>query len=444
MALPVTESERGLSQLRMNDGGLSDEDSSPDRPLRLLLVTTRDIGRRATGRIVVLRTHANALASLGHDVTIAVVAPRPPEDSPWTRRFRTEHVRSPRLLSVALSALGALTFGRLSLNECLFVDRSVRRQVARLVDDVSADVVVLDSLRLFPAIAGGRVPVVVDLDDTLSLRYERFRKTARNDPTAVLGFASARIPRPLRAVVGRAAVLLLGWESRRVATRELAVCASVAAVSLVSHYEAHLLQQRATRHVAWLPPAVTIPEQPVTQNDGLVFLGGLDYLPNLQALRFYRDEVLPRLDPADPRHVLHVVGHCPETARKELDVPGIVLHGYVADLHAALSRRALVAPLVAGGGVKLKVLDGMAHGLPVVGMLGAFEGLDLPADVGVRAESGEELADHVREIAADPARCRHLGLRARSVVRETFSLGAATGRWAELLDGLSDQGLLDR
>lgn len=421
---------------RGGGNGLAVEDPVSDGPLRVLLITTRDIGQRTTGRMVVLRTHADALASLGHEVTVAVVAPRPPDDSSWTRRFRTDHVRSPRLPSVALSALVALTLGRRSLNECLFVDRSVRRRVTRLIGQVSADVVVLDSLRLFSAVGGARVPVVVDLDDMLSLRYERLRATARNDPAAVLGFAAARIPRPLRTVAGRLAVLMLGWESRRVAARELAVCTSATAVSLVSHSEAHLLQQRAARHVAWLPPAVPIPPHPVEQNDGLVFLGGLDYLPNLQALRFYRDEVLPGLDPADPRHVLHVIGHCPENARKELDVPGIVLHGYVADLHVALSRRALVAPLVAGGGVKLKVLDGMAHGLPVVGMPGAFEGLGLPDDVGMRAESGKELAARVREAAADPARCRRLGLRSRSLVTENFSLGAATRRWAELLEGL--------
>ncbi|MBB3087073.1 glycosyltransferase [Geodermatophilus sabuli] len=407
------------------------------RALRVLFVTTRDIGQRATGRIVVLRTHAEALAALGHEVTVAVVSPRPPQDSRWTRRFRTEHVRSPRLPSVALSALRALTFGEKSLNESLFVDGTVRRRVTELVEDVAADVVVLDSLRLSTAVVDVRAPVVVDLDDLLSVRYERLRTTARSDPGAVLGFAAARVPGPLRGLAARGAVRLLGWEARRIAAREVEVSASAAAVSLVSRTEADLLARRTGRHVEWLPPAVPVPAEPVEPRDGLVFLGGLDYLPNLQALRFYRDEVLPHLDPGDPLHVLHVVGHCPDDVRAELDVPGIVLHGYVDDLHEALGRRLLVAPLVAGGGVKLKVLDGMAHGLPVAGTPGAFEGLGLPDGVALRAEDGVQLAALVRELAADPARCHEVGLRARSVVREEFSAAAAARRWAALLDRLS-------
>lgn len=403
------------------------------RPLRVLLVTTRDIGQRATGRIVVLRTHAEALAALGHEVTVAVVAPRRPADSTWTRRFRTVHVRSPRMPSVAVSALRALTVGRGSLNEALFVDRGVRRRVGRLAADARPDVVVLDSLRLHSSVPDVTAPVVVDLDDLLSVRYERLRTTARRDPHAVLGFAAARVPAALRTPAARAAVLLLGWEARRMAARELQVTAAADAVSLVSRTEAAQLAARTGRDVAWLPPAVPVPELPAEPADGLVFLGGLDYLPNLQALRFYRDEVLPRLDPADPRHVLHVLGHCPDDARAELDVPGIVLHGYADDLRAALGRRLLVAPLVAGGGVKLKVLDGMAHGLPVAGTPGAFEGLGLPDELALQATDGAGLAALVTELAGDPERCRAVGLRARTVVRRDFTTEAAARRWAALL-----------
>jgi hypothetical protein len=403
----------------------------------VLLVTTRDIGQRATGRIVVLRTHAEALAALGHEVTVAVVAPAPPGESRWTRRFPTVHVRSPRLPSVVVSALRALTVGRGSLNEALFVDAGVRRRVTGLVTSTGADLVVLDSLRLSGAVTGVGVPVVVDLDDLLSVRYERLRTTARTDPGAVLGFAAGRVPGPLRGIAARVAVLLLGWEARRMAAREVAVSSSAQAVSLVSRTEAALLAERTGRDVEWLPPAVPVPQEPAEPCDGLVFLGGLDYLPNVQALRFHRDEVLPHLDPADPRHVLHVVGHCPDEVRAELDVPGIVLHGFVEDLHAALGRRLLLAPLVAGGGVKLKVLDGMAHGLPVAGTPGAFEGLGLPDGLELRADGGAQLAALVRDLAADPERCREVGLRARTVVRQEFSADAAARRWAGLLGRLA-------
>jgi glycosyltransferase involved in cell wall biosynthesis len=409
------------------------EGASSGHPLRILFLTTRDLGQRATGRVTVLRTHVNALEALGHEVTLAVVAPRAPRDSEWTQRFRTAHVHTPRLTSVAGSALGALSGGELSLNEVLFVDRSVRRGIAGLVAALAPDVVVLDTLRLYSAVSELREPVVVDLDDLLSVRYAGMGSVAGADAVGVLGFIAERVPVPLRTVAARGAVRLLHWESRRIAARELAVCAAAAAVGLVSRREMDALTARSGRDIAWLPPAVPLPAEPVEQRDGLVFLGGLDYLPNLQALRFYRDAVLPHLDPADPRHVLHVVGHCPDAARAEFDVPGMVLHGYVDDLGTALSRRILVAPLLDGGGLKLKVLQAMAHGLPVVGTPQAFEGLDLPAELALQRESGAELGSLLRALAPDVDRCRRLGLAARELVARTFSERAAANRWSALL-----------
>jgi hypothetical protein len=336
---------------------------------------------------------------------------------------------------VAGSALRALTVGDLSLNEALFVDRSVRRGIAGLMAAVAPDAVVLDTLRLFSAVSEVPEPVVVDLDDLLSLRYAGMGTVAGADAVGVLGFTAGRVPVPLRPLAARAAVRLLRWESRRITAREVAVCAAATAVGLVSRREAEVLAARSGRDIAWLPPAVPVPAEPVEQRDGLVFLGGLDYLPNLQALRFYRDAVLPHLDPVDPRQVLHVVGHAPDDLRAELDVPGMVLHGYVEDLSEALSRRIMVAPLLDGGGLKLKVVQAMAHGLPVVGTPHAFEGIDLPAELALQRESGAELGSLLRTLAADADRCRRLGLAAREVVAATFSERAAGNRWSELLTG---------
>ncbi len=399
-------------------------------------MSTRPLGGRGTGRLSVLRTHVRALAALGHEVHVAVVAPGRPADDEWTRRYPTTHVPPPSAVRSALSGARVLLSGRGTLNEALFVDRSVRRRIRELATRIGADVVVLDSLRLSRCAEDLEVPAVVDLDDLLSLRYADMRSRGTNEPAAVLGFAATRIPVPLRRPAGRVAVSLLGLEARRSARRESEVVERTAAVSLVARQEVDVLVQRSGRPVAWLPPAVTLPDEPVPQRDGLVFLGGLDYLPNLQSLVWYRDAVLPHLDPADPRHVLHVVGACPDDARRRLEVPGIVLHGYVEDLTEALSRRVLVAPLVAGGGIKLKVLDGMAHGLPVVGTPAAFAGLPLPEPLHLVAEDGAELARLIRGTAADPARCADLGRSGRAFIAEHFVLAAASARWRAVLAGL--------
>lgn len=405
------------------------------RSLSVLFVSTRDVGGRTTGRIVVLRTHLEALAELGHRVVLAVVAPQPPAESAWSQRFPTSHVPAPSLLSIARSTIAALATRRSTLNEALFVDRRVQRRIADLVREHRPDVVVVDSLRMsrIAERLQPSVPTIVDLDDLLSLRYERLGREGVQDPVSVLGFAAGFVPRPLRGLVARGAVHLLGWEGRRATERERYLAESMAAVSLVSQHEVDVLRQQVAGDIRWLPPAVSVPAHPVVPGDGLVFLGGLDYQPNMQALRFYRDEVLPHLDATDPRYLLHVVGHVPDDARRELTAPGIILHGFVPDLHAALSRRVLVAPLLSAGGVKLKVLDGLAYGLPVAGTTGAFEGLGLPDWLGERGDDGRRLAGAVERLIADPRRCADLGRAGRAFVEEHFSQRAAVRRWHELL-----------
>lgn len=411
------------------------EDDGPRRR-RVLLLLTRELGGRGTGRLTVLRSHVRALEALGHEVVVAVVAPAPPAEDEWTRRCTTVHVPSPGLRSVASTALREALLGSLSLNESLFVDRRVRRDVAGLLERTAPDVVVVDSVRLSTAVpADCPAPVVVDLDDLLSARYQRMR-AHRGRSGGVLGFAGQRVPAPLRPLAAALARTVLGWEARRLAVREVQVARSRSAVSLVSAEEASLLSRSAGRPVHWLPPSVDVPGSPVEHAPGLVFVGGLDYRPNLEALRHWRDQVAPHLPAGDERYLLHVVGHCPPALRGELDAPGLRAEGFLPDLRTALARQLMVAPLLDPGGVKLKVLDGMAHGLAVVGTPSAFEGLAAPPELRQEAPGGRAMAELVVELVRDTARREALQDAARAFASRSFGPQAAQRRWAELLEGL--------
>ncbi|MGQ7294796.1 glycosyltransferase [Quadrisphaera sp. KR29] len=427
-------------------------------PLGVAVLCTRDVGGRATGRVSVLRSHLVALEALGHRVRVVVVSERPPAPTPWSERFETVHVRAPGLVSVALSAAGALAPGPLgrwwqrrtgrpsTLNESLYVDPRVRREVAAAVS--GCHVVVADGLRLSSAadrVPG--VPVVVDLDDLLGERYRRRRqalRAARGTPggaarSSVLGIAAERVPAGLRPLAERAALAVLDGEARRASAREEAVVRTAAAVSLVSPEEASALSERCQRPVSWLPPTVQVPPSALPAGEGLVFLGGLDYPPNAEAVRFWRDAVVPELRRAAagrPVPPLHLVGHCPEQLRAELSGPDLVLDGYVDDLPAALTRRAMVAPLLDPGGVKLKVLDALALGLPVVGTPQAFDGTGLPAGLRCGGADARSLAAAVLEVLEDDALRDQLARGGRAHAEAVFSPAASARRWAQVLAGL--------
>lgn len=151
----------------------------------------------------------------------------------------------------------------------------------------------------------------------------------------------------------------------------------------------------------------------------LLFVGALAYYPNVDALRVLLDEVLPAL-PRD-RFELHVVGRGapPWLAARLARARGVVHHGFVptlAPLYAAADM--VVAPLRAGGGTRIKLLEAFAHGVPVVTTsVGAF-GLDVRDGVEVRiADRAEVFASACADLAASPGAAATLARQAFDRVR---------------------------
>ena len=130
--------------------------------------------------------------------------------------------------------------------------------------------------------------------------------------------------------------------------------------------------------------------------EAVVFTGTMDYWPNVDAVTWFADAVLPMLRTARPALGFAVVGARPTPAVLRLaDRPGVTVTGRVADVRPYLAHAAAaVAPLRIARGIQNKVLEAMAMGRPVVASPQAFEG--------VRAEPGRELlvADGAEEMAA--------------------------------------------
>ena len=129
----------------------------------------------------------------------------------------------------------------------------------------------------------------------------------------------------------------------------------------------------------------------------LLFVGGLAYLPNLDAVEWCGREVLPLLNAdGENEFELRVVGRAGARARRRLGaIPRVDLVGRADDLAREYANADLcVVPIRAGGGTRIKLLEALAHRRPVVSTGLGAEGLEL--------EDGEHLliADSAREFAA--------------------------------------------
>jgi glycosyltransferase involved in cell wall biosynthesis len=150
-------------------------------------------------------------------------------------------------------------------------------------------------------------------------------------------------------------------------------------------------EQRTARAIADRVPSVVIPHQVDVLDappdyggrDGLIFFGGFMAgagSPNEDALLYLVSDVLPALHAEEPGLVLYVVGADPTPAVRALESDRIRVIGYVPDPTVWLSRaRVHLAPMRFGSGVKLKLIDTMAAGLPFVTTPVGAEGLRLGA-----------------------------------------------------------------
>ena len=221
-------------------------------------------------------------------------------------------------------------------------------------------------------------------------------------------------------------------------TRELALIAEADATLVVSEAERALLAQDAPRAQVRVLSNVHAPAPagPGWQaRRDLLFVGGFRHPPNVDAVRWFAQEVFPVIRANLPEIAFHCVGgDVPDEIGRLAQLPGVHIHGHVPDLAPWLERcRVSVAPLRYGAGVKGKVNQAMAHGLPVVATSAAVEGMHLREGEDVLvADDADGFARAVLRLLDDDALWSRLAANGRENVTRHFSPDAARAVVREL------------
>jgi glycosyltransferase involved in cell wall biosynthesis len=213
------------------------------------------------------------------------------------------------------------------------------------------------------------------------------------------------------------------------------------AVSLASRDDARSVGRRHGLTPLTVANAVDMPaEAQRTQpgGDAVVFVGNLTYLPNVDAAVFLATEVLPALRARLGRRVLlTIVGaHDPEGPIAGLgSVPGVRVAGFVDDLTSVYASSDLVvAPLAAGSGTRIKLLEAFAHGCPVVTTPIGASGLAVRSGEQLLiGESLDEVVTASTAILNDRHLSSELAAAAREFVRSHHSPTIIAGQVREFL-----------
>lgn len=246
----------------------------------------------------------------------------------------------------------------------------------------------------------------------------------------------------------------VGWIYRREARRLLA-CERTAAmnhdtVTLVSTAETNLFRELAPESsdrlltvgngvdCDYFQPSAGYDDPYAPGVRPIVFTGAMDYWPNIDAVTWFVDEILPGIRSVYPDAVFHIVGIRPTDAVRALARrPGVKVIGAVPDMRPWLAHAQLiVAPLRVARGIQNKVLEGFAMGQPVLATPNALEGLELGSEYPLCAEQ----AGTFTALALDVLRQggSQLGVRMRAWVVDHYDWEQRLALMETVIDGPAD------
>lgn len=273
------------------------------------------------------------------------------------------------------------------------------------------------------------LPRIVDFDDVESLAYAR-RLNLVPSPMSLWRWRERAFCRRLARLERR---MLKRWSS-------VLVCSSVDQARLGTG-------ARAIVHI--VPNVVTVPAAPLPPSPRdrfeVLFVGTLDYEPNAVGLLWLLKDGWPRVRAARPGARLHVVGRNPPPAiRAYHGREGIDVHGRVEDLTPFyVDAHVTIAPILSGGGTRIKILEAFAHARAVVATTLGCEGI--PAASGhhlLLADTPSDFADALIDLARDVDRRNTLALNGFTLAREYCERAAVQdglAAWIESLLGRSSR-----
>ena len=329
----------------------------------------------------------------------------------------TLHLR-PRSWAGEAVALVRSFAGGVPLTVVRHFDRSVLEDLERACREQRFDAAYYDHLSMLEY--ARRLPLPI-IHDAHNVEFELIRRH-----TATIG------PLPAKVIAGREWRLVKAYERERYAECRL--------IFAVSERDAGSIRALAggSADVRVIPISVdargTTPLGARPPEPALLYVGGLHWPPNADAVLYFVQEIWPLVRRDTPGATLTIVGRDDATAARMLrETPGVRLAGYVDDVSPYFERaRALVVPLRSGGGMRVKILETLARGLPVISTSIGYEGIDaVPGVHLLAADTPAGFAAEVRRAFHDDGLLQGLAGAGRKLVLERYDtqvVGLELGR----------------
>lgn len=222
-------------------------------------------------------------------------------------------------------------------------------------------------------------------------------------------------------------------QARRLREAEAFLCQRASLVLAIQDVETEILRRLAPRaRVETLPVGVDLarfPEPAPVSPPVVLLVGSFGWPPNVEGALAFLTDGWPLVRAAHPEAELRLVGKdIPASLEAAALRAGAKVVGYVESMAAQFATAAaLVVPLWVGAGARVKIIEALATGLPVVSTALGAEGLGLvPGTEFLTGETPQELAGALSDLLASDAKRSHLSHAGRAKARATWSLEAVT------------------
>ena len=354
---------------------------------------------------------ARSLADCGADVEVLSLNPRKHRATAnGPVNVRAVDIDTSRVIMPALRALS----GEVTYLVARFVSKKFCDVLQERLQRFQPDVVQIESPFLLPYAScvreesGARIVL-----RSLNVEFRIWESLSRTARTPLRRLALRRIASALRA-----------YELKQMETLD-----AIVPISAADADDFQSLGCTRPMHVVPCGVGDSFHRNGAPEPEHIGFIGSLAYRPNQEAAAWILDELWPRVRERAPRARLSIAGTSPpQWLRRNAERRGVNLHADVADADAFLRKVSVViAPLFAGGGMRIKVLEAMALEKPIVATTIGAGGIAVEHERDILiADDTPSFADAVVRLLREPETARRIGIAARANVAERYDNRALT------------------
>lgn len=289
-----------------------------------------------------------------------------------------------------------------------FYNRKAARKVNELIAKHKPDLLFGQLVRVAEYIRHNELPKAIDYQDVFSYGMKRRRDIA------------SFLTKPV-----------FNMEYKRLCRYEAAVFDEFQVKSIISQPDRDLIPHPKHDEILIIPNGVDHeffkPQQQEKRYD-IVFTGNMSYAPNVNAVDYLANEILPLVWKQVPNAKMYIAGASPDPKVKKAASERIVISGWLDDIRDAYAQsRVFIAPMRIGTGLQNKLLEAMSMHLPAIttplanASLGAKPGEEI-----LVGSNAEELAQHIITLLTDQDRAQHIAQAGYDFTNRVYDWGKAT------------------